>query len=141
MSGKEPKDSFVRWQAITVTQLTYTVNLLIGLAVAAVGFQVTLLLSRKLHLVTSQKVFLVLSLLAWLASIGLGIWCVINRLRDFRATTKAAGLREDGDMAGRQPYVTLYKRLGERTWSIFWFQIGTFSGGVLLLGILGLLSL
>ena len=64
MSGKEPKGSFVRWQAITVTQLTYTVNLLIGLAVAAVGFQVTLLLSCKLHLVTSQKGFLVLSLLA-----------------------------------------------------------------------------
>ena len=44
-----------------------------------------------------------------LASVGFGIWCVINRLRDFRATTKVARMREKGKSDEEmQPYRALY---------------------------------
>lgn len=128
---EEPKGSFVRWQSITITQLTYSVNLILGLAVAALGFQVVLLLNERFLPDGWQKCAFGASMLTLLLSIGLGIWCVINRLRDFRATTRAARLREDGKPDNDiQPYRDLYKKLRESTWGLFWWQIGTFGVGI-----------
>lgn len=120
-----PKGSFVRWQTITIAQLTYSVNLILGLSVAALGFQVALLLNEKFLPVGWQRCAFGISMLTLVLSIGLGIWCVINRLRDFRATARAARLREDEKPdEDIQPYRDLYKKLGDRAWSIFWWQIG-----------------
>jgi hypothetical protein len=131
MPQTEPKGSFVRWQSLTIAQLTYSVNLILGLAVAALGFQVTLLLSEKFYPAGWQKCAFGVSMLTLLFSIGLGIWCVINRLRDFRATTRAARLREKGKPDDEiRPYRDLYEKLGDRTWSLFWWQIGTFGVGI-----------
>src|SRR5260370_32619736 len=111
----EPKGSFVRWQSITIAQLTYSVNLLLGFAVVALGCEVALLLNQQFSPIGWQKCAFSLSVLLLLLSSGLGIWCVINRLRDFRATMRAARMRElnepDEDI---QPYRDLYKRLGKR---------------------------
>jgi hypothetical protein len=127
----EPKGSFVRWQSTTIAQLTYSVNLILGLAVATLGFQVALLLNTQFQPAGWQKCAFGASILTLLFSIGLGIWCVINRLRDFRATTKAAQLRESGrPIAEIQPYRDLYKKLGKVTWRLFWWQIGTFGIGI-----------
>ncbi|MFZ5540562.1 MAG: hypothetical protein ACOY5V_12555 [Pseudomonadota bacterium] len=72
-------------------------------------------------------------MLLLLSSIGFGIWCVINRLRDFRATTKVARMREGGrSEAEMQPYRDLYTKLGNRAWALFWWQIGTFGVGILM---------
>jgi len=128
---QEPKGSFARWQSITIAQLTYSVNLILGLAVAALGFQVALLLNEKFLPLGWQKCAFGVSFVALLSSIGLGIWCVINRLRDFRATTKAARLREGGGSQDDiRPYRVLYEKLGEKTWWLFWWQIGTFGVGI-----------
>ncbi|MEX2282353.1 MAG: hypothetical protein WEE89_07705 [Gemmatimonadota bacterium] len=130
---EEPKGSFARWQSTTAAQLTYSVNLILGLAVATLGFQVALLLNESFKPLGWQKFAVGASVLLLLVSIGFGIWCVINRLRDFRATTAAARLREgrhsDGDI---QPLRDLYTRLGERTWGLFWWQLGTFGAGIVL---------
>lgn len=127
----EPKGSFIRWQSITIAQLTYSVNLVLGLAVAALGFQVALLLNEKFLPVGWQKCAFVASMITLILSVGFGIWCVINRLRDFRATTRAARLREDRKPDDDiQPYRDLYKKLGESTWGLFWWQIGTFGVGI-----------
>lgn len=134
MTKDDPKGSFIRWQSITIAQLTYAVNLVLGFAVAALGFQVSILLNEKFIPISWQKCAFSLSLLILLASVGFGIFCVINRLRDFRATTKVARMRE-AEKADEeiQPHRALYKKLGERTWILFWWQIGTFGVGVLLL--------
>jgi len=88
-------------------------------------------LNEEFHLAGWQKCAFGASMLTLLLSIGLGIWCVINRLRDFRATTRAARLREKGKPDHEiQPYRDLYKKLGERTWALFWWQIGTLGGGI-----------
>lgn len=134
MTTDDPKGSFIRWQSITIAQLTYAVNLVLGFAVAALGFQVSILLNEKFIPISWHKCAFSLSLLLLLASVGLGIFCVINRLRDFRATTKVARMREDEKTEEEiQPHRSLYKKLGERTWVLFWWQIGTFGAGVCLL--------
>lgn len=131
MTSRDPTGSFTRWQSITIAQLTYCVNLILGLAVAALGFQTTLLLSDKFVPIGWQKCAFGTSMIILLASIGLGIWCIINRLRDFRATTNAARLRENGGPESEmQTYRALYNKLGPRTWWLFWWQIGTFGAGI-----------
>jgi len=133
MPGEEPKGSFTRWQSITIVQLTYCVNLILGLAVAALGFQVSLLLNDKFNPIAWQKYAFSMSIILLVLSIALGIWCVVNRLRDFRATTKVARMREEGKPAEDiQPYRDLCKKLGEKTWCLFWWQIGTFGIGIVL---------
>ncbi len=134
MSMDDPKGSFIRWQSITITQLTYAINLILSFSVAALAFQITLLLNEKFKPVSWQKCAFFLSLLFLLVSVGLGIWCVINRLRAFRVTTKVARMRDNGDPAEQmQPYRAFYKKLDKKTWALFWWQIGTFCAGVLLL--------
>ena len=133
MPPVEPRGSFVRWQATTIAQLTYAINLIVSVSVAALGFQVSLLLSKEFTPVSWQKCAFSLSLVLLLASTGLGIWGVINRLRDFRATARAARMREEGRSdAEIEPYRRLYEKLGRKTWWLFWGQIGTFGFGVLL---------
>ena len=131
MNRNEPKGSFIRWQLITITQLTYSVNLILGLAVGVLGFQVALLLNDKFNPIAWQKYAFSVSMFLLVLSLALGIWCVINRLRDFRATAKAARMRErkrpDEDI---QPYRDFYKKLGEKTWYLFWWQVGTFGVGI-----------
>jgi hypothetical protein len=80
------------------------------------------------------------SILALLVSTGFGICCVVNRLRDFRATTRAARMREDKEPDDKiQPYRDLYKKLGKWTWILFLWQIGAFGVGILC-GVLGFLA-
>ena len=47
MSSEYPEGSFIRWQSVTIGQLTYATNLIFGLVVAALGFQFSLLLNGK----------------------------------------------------------------------------------------------
>ena len=79
------------------------------------------------------------SLVAFILSVGIGIWCVINRLIDFRQTRKIARDREDweSDHIGKieidrrlEARRAETKKLGKRTWLLFWWQIGTFAFGV-----------
>jgi len=127
-------EKFVRWQSIAIAQLSYAVNLILTFSVAAVGFGVSLLLNQNFKPVPWQSYTLYLSLLFLLASGAFGIWCTINRLRDFRATKQITNLkREDCNDPELTDLRSLANKLGNKTWGIFWGQIGTFSTGILLL--------
>lgn len=133
MSDQEPKGSFVRWQAVTIAQLTYAVNLLLTFAVAALGFLAALLAGEKFALAASwQKCLFSLSLLLLGSSILFGLWVVVNRLRSFRATMRAARARENGCPEQLSTNRALYKSLDPRTWVLFWWQVGTFAAGIVL---------
>lgn len=133
MSDQEPKGSFVRWQAVTIAQLTYAANLLLTFAVATLGFQVALLAGEKFSLPASwQKCLFSVSLLLLGTSILFGLWVVVNRLRSFRATMRAARSREHGWVESLAKYRALYKSLDARTWFLFWWQVGTFAAGIVL---------
>ncbi len=127
-------ESFIRWQAITIGRLSYSINLILTFSVAALGFAVTLLINEKFNPVSWQRCIFNISLVLLLDSGAFGIWCTINRLRDFRATTKITKLRDkDGKDSEVQKLRSLTNRLGSKTWGIFWCQISTFSAGIFLL--------
>jgi uncharacterized membrane protein len=129
-----PKGSFVRWQSITIGQFTYAIDLVLGLSVAALGFQVALLLNSEFKPAGCfQKSAFLFSLILIFVSVSLGLFAIINRLCDFRMTAKVARMREKGVTEAKMaPYRFLYKKLGKRTWHLFWWQIGTFGVGVCL---------
>ncbi len=128
MANEGDNEKFVRWQGLTVTQLSQALSVILGLAVAALGFDVTLLMNEAFAPIGWQKCVFGLALLSLLVSVGLGVWCVINRLRDFRATMTAT---RSSDTQGAMDARTLATRLGKLTWGIFWWQIGTFALGIL----------
>ena len=122
------RGSFIRWQAITLNQLTYAVNLFLTLSVATLGFSMDLLRDKHFTPEGHSRCLFLFATLLILLSIIVGILCVINRLRDFRVTTKVARMRENNQPADEiAPYVLLYETLGKRTWSLFWAQIALFS--------------
>lgn len=140
MSDQEPKGSFVRWQAVTIAQLTYAINLLLTFAVATLGYQILLLGGEKFFLAASwQKCLFSSSLLCLGASVLFGLAVVVNRLRSFRATMRAARAREKGNAEALATNRALYKALDSRTWWLFWWQTGSFAAGVALI-VVSLLS-
>lgn len=133
MDDLEPKGSFVRWQAVAIAQLTYAINLLLTFAVATLGYQVALLAGDNFSLAASwQKCLFSLSLLFLGVSIFFGLTVVVNRLRSFRATMRAARAREKGNTDALATNRALYKILDSRTWWLFWWQAGTFTAGIVL---------
>ncbi|MBI2287144.1 MAG: hypothetical protein HYU79_06885 [Nitrosomonadales bacterium] len=135
----EPSGSFVRWQAITIGQLSYAINLILGLSVAALGFQLSLLQDSNFSLSSWGKCAFLISLVSLFFSSTFGVWVVINRLRDFRLTMRTARKREAmlEDKKTKEeidcvlgPYRIESKKLGDATWMLFWWQIGSFSAGI-----------
>jgi hypothetical protein len=129
-------DSFVRWQKYTIDQLTYAVGLILTLSTASLGFAVSLLINKDFPPSTSAtscaKTLFLLNMLALLISIGLGIFCVVSRLYDFRATKDVARRREKGASEEELEELRLeYEDQGRRTWKIFWWQIGMFAFAIL----------
>jgi len=134
IEDKNEDEKFIRWQSIAITQLSYSINLILTFSVAAIGFAVSLLLNESFKPSDCQEHSFILSLIILLLSGAFGIWCTINRLRDFRATARIANLkRKEGNEAELTELRILTKRLGEKTWGIFWWQIGSFSAGIIIL--------
>lgn len=131
---KKNRESSIRWQGRTIEQLGYALNLILGLSVAALGYELSFFLGGKFKSVGWQNCLFVISMLSLLLSVAVGLWCVVNRLWDFRETAKTARNREAGaTYLELQPLRTLTCTLGKRTWFLFRWQIATFGIGVLLL--------
>lgn len=91
---EEPIGSFVRWQAITIAQLTFAINIVLGFTGASLAFGVPLLVDGRLPSYTWARYVFAFSLVVLLISMALGVWCVVNRLRHFRTTAQVARKRE-----------------------------------------------
>lgn len=134
MADNEDNEKFIRWQGVTITQLSYSINLVLTFSVAALGFGVSLLLSDNFKPTICQAYAFFISLFLLLASGALGIWCTINRLWGFRATAKITHLkRKDKNHTELPDLRKLTNKLGKKTWGIFWWQIGAFSAAIFLL--------
>lgn len=130
----ERSGSFVRWQAIFIAQLTFAVNITLGLAGASLAFGANLVIKEGFQPSGWTVWMFPGSLAVLLVSMGLGVWCVISRLLDFRTTMEAARRRETGaPEAEIKPLRDRYVRLGNQTWRLFWCQIATFVVGVFLM--------
>jgi len=131
LMNEDKDENFIRWQSIAITQLSYSINLILTFSVAAIGFIVSLLLNESFKSSVCQKHLFILSLIILLLSGALGVWCTINRLMDFRATARITNSKyNEAELTNLR---TLTKRLGEETWGIFWCQIGSFSAGIIIL--------
>jgi uncharacterized membrane protein YbhN (UPF0104 family) len=132
--SKKDRESSIRWQGRTIEQFGYALNLILGLSVAALGYGLTFLLNDVIKRPEWQNCLLVLSMLSLLLSIAVGLFCVVNRLRDFRATTETARNREDGATPLELHSMRMLTRiLGKRTWILFWWQITSFGVGIIIL--------
>ncbi|MEX0792426.1 MAG: hypothetical protein WD045_04785 [Pirellulaceae bacterium] len=136
--NKDVRDSFIRWQGRTIEQFGYAINLILSLSIAAIGFELSLVLDQEFHnrgWQDWQYFSFGISLIVLLLSTGSGLLGVVNRLQDFRATTKFVRLREENGKTDdeRKRLRDSNQRRGEFTWCLFWFQILAFGLGVLLL--------
>jgi hypothetical protein len=127
---KTPNESFVRWQGIAITQLGYAVNLILGFATASLGFALTLLKDKDFNPQQCERIFFDSALALLSLSIGFGIWCVINRLRDFRKTKDIANEREELSEIELEQRRDEVKKLGTFTWRLFWSQLASFGIGL-----------
>jgi hypothetical protein len=121
---------FVRWQAIYREHFSYAVNLFLTYSVAAFGYGLNLIRDNSFApLVGLSRCLFWLSLCLLWVSIVLGIWCVLNRLADFRGTAqRALG-------SGSAPEKDNLDKIGTLSRWVFYCQSASFGLGVTTLGI------
>jgi len=120
-------ESFVRWQGITRDYFSSVSNLVLGLSTGLLAFLVSGLVP---HQATSKCLLFVgtASVVLLAASVALAVWCAINRLRDFRATTQIARSRwMDEPMSVKERLES--RAVGQLSWRLFWWQLVLFSFG------------
>jgi len=134
--------SFVRWQAIRITQMGYAVNLILTFAAASLGFVLTLVKDQELRAHPWGACLLVFGGLSFMISITAGIWCVLNRLEDFRESAQIAREREKFEWQGYgKPWINdqlrcqrcKNRKRGECSKTLFNWQVVIFGLGVLFL--------
>lgn len=131
---KKNRESSNRWQGRTIEQFGYALNLVLGLTIASIGYETTIILNKEMERADWQNCLLAISLLALVLSVAVALWCIVTRLRNFRITAEIARKREDGESDIKlQPLRTKASDFGEFTWILFWWQIWSFAIGVLLL--------
>lgn len=120
-------DSFIRWQQISREHLSSVTNLIMALATGLLAFQSSVLLDYKFTLSLSHN--LAISSLIFLAiCVSLSLWCSVNRLRDFRLTTKIA-IERDKQHFSIAEFRKKTSLLGALTWKLFWLQLVFFGLG------------
>jgi len=121
------QDRFPRWQGIAIEHLRYAINLYLGLSVATLGFEVSLLLNPSFEPGSClQRVSLFVSMIALALSIAVGSSAVFTRLNDFRLTMQLARGNAGPEVR------TEANRWSSATWYLFYLQLGSFCVGILL---------
>jgi len=130
---EQPSDaSTVRWQEQAVAQLSFAINLFIGLAMASLGLAFGWMTSKPIT--GSARCLLLVGVSLMLVSLLCGCGATITRLLDFRKTARIARRRERGVTSADLDDLRLSVReLGNATWRLFWLEIGSFVGGTLAL--------
>ena len=93
-SNEKKNDSFIRWQQLSIVERGKTINLFLGMSLATIGFVITQLTKIDFEFAnsSSENLILVGSLLLLLSVIFL-IWLTLNRLKDFRESTRIASTK------------------------------------------------
>lgn len=134
------ENSFIRWQNLRITQLSFANNLFIGLAIGLIAYLLNMIKDYNQPLNQLEKFFFWVGGILLLISIGFGIYVVINRLEDFRITTKIARERVKNEKDKKIDIDTLRETsfdLGNNTWQAFIWQVVLFIVGFL--NIIGLI--
>ena len=133
-SNDKSKDGCQRWHKIAIDQLGYTLNLILTFTIAALGYCFVLLKDKEFVPGSSASCSMLVALVMLELSALCGIFCVVNRLRDFRGTARRACAHSDA------PTRDELRDLGDLTWWAFYIHVVTFATGVSALGIALLLT-
>lgn len=131
-----------RWDNIRINHFSYVNNLFITLNIGFIGFFVA---QFDYPWNCTMGIILILSMISLMTSFITGIFTALNRLKDFRLTSKIVRLKGDDEEIFRKNNqnqskvdfeINLLrftsKKLGERSWCLFYFQIYSFLIGVFL---------
>lgn len=117
----EQKERYVRWQNYRITQLSFSINLFLGFAVASLAYAVNLKLGGSAH----QALPLNCVIIVWSISAGFGCVATVSRLLDYRYTARKI-------KAGGSCNTFIAKWSGRVTWGCFWLQILAYTVGAYL---------
>ena len=147
---KEAHEAFIRWQEATRTHLGHTVNLILTLTTAAVGFAINLVVGGRTPPAYLDKCALFYSLIALILGAAIGLAANYSRLLDFRWTARAARGREmharlelkenlsakqQTRAEDREKYSNCAETFGKVTWWLLFFQLLTFLLGIIFLAL------
>lgn len=116
-----------RWDNIRINHFSYVNNLIITLNIGFIGFFVA-----KFDHPWNCTVgaVLILTMISLMTSFLTGILTALNRLKDFRLTSKIARLKEDDKEIHLLRFIS--KKLGKKSWCLLYTQIYSFLIGVFL---------
>jgi hypothetical protein len=112
------KERYVRWQNYLITQLSFSINLFLGFAVASLAYSINL----KLTSIHTKPDLLVFIINWWSYSAVFGCLATVSRLLDFRYTARKIKF-------GGKLNSFMAKHLGLVTWVFFWVQLLTYISG------------
>lgn len=123
MSAEE-RESFLRWQDFRIKQLSFSINLFLGFAVASLAFM--LARDGRLNIgAATLNPTLMPVLFWWSTSAVFGVIASLSRLVDFRYTARRI-------RGGRKEYYCLTKIVGSVTWVSFGCEVLAYCAGAYL---------
>jgi hypothetical protein len=114
----DQQERYVRWQDYRITQLSFSISLFLGFAVASLGFIINLRVDGRSH----STIGIESTILWWAAGAALGCIATLSRLLDYRHTAEVI---KDG--SGFNAFMAKY--CGPVTWGCFWAQVITYALG------------
>ncbi|WP_263417864.1 hypothetical protein [Terriglobus albidus] len=124
------RKAFERWQEFALTQLGYTINLILTFAGATLAFAVKTMMGSTFVLRHWGHYLFHSSLLLLGFSIMTGIAANITRCVDFSTTRRAALARCNGNKENHHAMAQKADTFGRWTWRFFACQSAAFCGGV-----------
>ncbi len=119
MMDQEQKERYVRWQNYRINQLTFSINLFLGFAVASLAYAINLKIESSAAL---NQAVLLWVIYWWSASAVAGSLATLTRLLDFRYTARKI---KDSSASDKR----IAKTLGKVTWGLFWVQVAAYLAG------------
>lgn len=114
----EQQERYLRWQGYRITQMSFSINLFLGFAVASLAYAIDLKLGDNLK----NTELLVFIIKWWSWCVAFGCFATVTRLLDFRYTARK--IKDGGSFN-----TFMAKWLGPITWGMFWGQLITYIGG------------
>lgn len=121
MKNSDSDPRYIRWQDYRISQLSFSINLFLGFAIASLGYIINMKLQNGHQVVPLTDVIMVF----WLISAILGCAATITRLLDFRYTARKI-------LCGGTFNSFMAKYCGPVTWGCFWGQLILYATGTYL---------
>ena len=128
---KRKRQSFVRWQGRSITQLGFVNNLLIGLSAGTLAFLTQLAFKDQTALVCCDAWLMTVSAVSAFLSLVVGCVLAWNRLCSFRDTAQIARQRETKERTNIDELRESTNKRDKYTWQLLKIQAVVFAIGEL----------